>query len=254
MASIAAFLAIGTISLSTNANTVAAKTRHIYVQSTKQQNHYIKLANRPGTHYFKGYKVTMAGWGSGMSEDGLDEYGNDGALTYKMNGQVDHDYTATDGIEATIIGTKSIGNKHFFISKVDGEKTLVLARNFAVPTMYRLKKGHHITEYKPSYVMKSNGVYGNVDWKHLRLHSIGYHEFNHKYKFAVMLVLSPKVESGRVWYNGEAYRPISDDGNGWFIKEKDIKKDLKKATGYVSPSTSSDRFSGNRILHENYDD
>lgn len=242
--SMAAFFTIGTVGLSTNSQAVSAKTRTIYVQSTKLQNHYIKLANRPGTHYFKGYKVKMASDNAALNSV-MDEDKRCGTLAYKMNGQIDKSYDPTVAFAPTIIGTKTVGSKHFFITRDDDGKHLALAKDFKVPTMYRLKKGHHITAYDIPFLTNKDGVatyrnFGNPSFE------VSDHFNSTKTRF---LAVNTGTESGLVPWHGEKYRAFYITGGyGAYFKQSDIKKHLVPAKGM----TDADKYNGNHIVHIDY--
>lgn len=247
IASIAAFVTVGIAGLANNTQTVAAKTKTIYVQSTKQQNKYIKMANRAGTHYFKGYKVKMRAYTGTLYCDSDDDGVNVGAPIYTMNGKIDSGYELRQAYTELFIGIKTINGQHFFIAKDSAGKYLRLAKDFYVPTSYRLKKGHHIKQYQ--LVRSDDGFFTANDFKNPKLELEGNYIWTKM--FNRVLVVNAKTQDGRIYYKGEAYRPIYDtDGtsNGYF-KESDIKNNLVKAKGTFGVG---DTFNGNKIVHIAY--
>lgn len=164
---------------------------------TKQYNHYIKLANRKGTHYFK-IDHFMRDWH-------LDNF-----VTYSMHGKRLETLNGSAGLPVgdDIIGTKTIGSKHYFIT-CDGEVVCLIHPNyFYAPTVYRVKKSQTIKTYD---LPDEDYYYGYREtWDR----SIG--------KF---LVANSNVAGGRRLYDGTAYRAIIyHDGFSGFIKESDMGK------------------------------
>lgn len=267
-----AFIGVGT---AFNAQPVAAKTKIIMVKSTKQQNHYIKLANRKGTHYFKGYKVKMQSFSVGTDcqtyEAAFGDTGYDtGSPVYKMNGTIDHDSEyLSDGYQIEAIGTKTVNGKHFFISKDEDGKYLNLASDFYMPTSYRIKKGHKMKLYCIPFPddLKDPSMYPTIFpattdiAKQLgaELSGLpgGYLKMKKKSR---LLITSPKCDSLNS-DDGETYLMLFDETNDVFtpygmgdlcVRQSDVKKNLVKAKGTFNGGLYA--FNGNKIIHNWYDD
>lgn len=194
----------------TTSITVQAKTRIILAKKPSQIRHYIKLANRKGTHYFK-HPVGMV------------DFEADNALEhFHMNGKFDDNTATESNIGTTIIGTKTIDNKHYFIEKWH---TLVLAKAYNPARGYKVKHAFDVyslpeTAMTPIDKAEAHGQ---------QVETI--------YKGAKVMICSPKTKFGRVVHNGVAYRGvILEDGPYLMMKEKDMKK-LVPYTGHICGQT-----------------
>lgn len=191
--------------------TVQAARQHIIAPHTvAQYNHYIRLANRKGTHYF-GYHVEMSHWAIG-------------ADNYEMNGAPDHDEDAFFSV-CDIVGTKTIKGKHFFIVDNHPGHFLVLAKDFYVPTSYQVKRGQTVQVWGQEETTNDNGdiVYHNNAISYLKFHGGKY-----------FMVLDKRGSRNTFTdANGVVYRAVVEsDGTANFIKQSDLAKMHKAAHTY----------------------
>lgn len=166
-------------------------------QTTGQYNHYLKLAQRPGTHYFK-HAIRLQSWEGETTGDGKDDTGAN-SVGYEV-----------------IIGTKTIGNKHYFITSNEYKRKaegLATIKSFHVPTAYEVKPGQTIKIYDTT----EDGL---NTWVHMYTWKGGHH----------LLVYNPNTITGVKCHNGEKYVAIDDnDALGGYIKASDMSK-LKLST------------------------
>lgn len=189
--------------------TVQAARRVVHVNTVSGYNHYRKLANRKGTHYF-GYTVRMAGW---AMENGI----------YSMNGKLeDADVFFSDG---EILGTKTINGKHFFIATDHPGKFLLLAKDFYAPTSYQVKRGQTVQVWGQEETHTEDGdiVYHNNAIRYLKFHGGKY-----------FMVLDKRGSRNTFTdANGVVYRAVVEsDGTANFIKQSDLAKMHKAAHTY----------------------
>lgn len=189
--------------------TVQAARRVVHVNTVSGYNHYRKLANRKGTHYF-GYTVNMAGWAIDSG-------------TYSMNGKlVDHDVFFDD---TEILGTKTINGKHFFIATDHPRKFLVLANDYYAPTSYQVKRGQTVQVWGQEETHTEDGdiVYHNHAIRYLKFHGGKY-----------FMVLDKRGSRNTFTdANGVVYRAVVEsDGTSNFIKQSDLAKMHKAAHTY----------------------
>ena len=191
--------------------TVQAAHKNIYAHTATLHNHYIRLANRKGTHYF-GYHIDMSDWCMG-------EY------MYHMNGKP---YTA-DGEDALnhvdILGTKTLNGKHYFICDGHPGKFLVLAKNYYAPISYQVKRGQTVQVWGQEETTNDNGdiVYHNNAIRYLKFHGGKY-----------FMVLDKRGSRNTFTdANGVVYRAVVEsDGTSNFIKQSDLAKMHKAAHTY----------------------
>lgn len=193
--------------------TVQAARRTVHVNTVSGYNHYRKLANRKGTHYF-GYTVKMSNW----AMDGWN---------YSMQGKApDNNLDKMNSLcDTEIIGTKTINGKHFFIATDHPGKFLVLAKDFYAPTSYQVKRGQTVQVWGQEETTNDNGdiVYHNNAIRYLKFHGGKY-----------FMVLDKRGSRNTFTdANGVVYRAVVEsDGTRNFIKQSDLAKMHKAAHTY----------------------
>lgn len=187
---------------------VQAARRVVHVNTASGHNHYIKLANRKGTHYFN-HTVKMSDWAMGTG-------------IYSMSGKLED----TDSLSNTeILGTKTINGKHFFIATDHPGKFLVLANDYYAPTSYQVKRGQTVQVWGQEETTNDNGdiVYHNNAIRYLKFHGGKY-----------FMVLDKRGSRNTFTdANGVVYRAVVEsDGTSNFIKQSDLAKMHKAAHTY----------------------
>lgn len=189
---------------------VQAARRVVHVNTVSGYNHYRKLANRKGTHYF-GYTANMAEWAMG-------------ADNYNMNGQHYGDYDGGFG-DTNIVGTKTVNGKHFFIVDNHPGHFLVLANDYYAPTSYQVKRGQTVQVWGQEETHTEDGdiVYHNHAIRYLKFHGGKY-----------FMVLDKRGSRNTFTdANGVVYRAVVEsDGTSNFIKQSDLAKMHKAAHTY----------------------
>ena len=190
------------------AQTVQAARRVVHVNTVSGHNHYHKLANRKGTHYF-GYTVYMSDWAMGTG-------------VYSMSGKLED----TGSLSNTeIIGTKTIKGKHFFIAFDDPGKFLVLANDYYAPTSYQVNRGQTVQVWGQEETHNDNGdiIYHNNAIRYLKFYGGKY-----------FMVLDKRGSCNTFTdANGVVYRAVVEsDGTSNYIKQSDLAKMHKAAHTY----------------------
>lgn len=190
------------------AQTVQAARRVVHVNTVSGYNHYHKLANRKGTHYF-GYTVQMSDWAMGTG-------------IYSMSGKLEDNDSVSDTV---ILGTKTINGKHFFIATDYPGKYLVLANDYYAPTSYQVNNGQTVQVWGQEETHNDNGaiVYHNNAIRYLKFHGGKY-----------FMVLDERGSRNTFTdANGVVYRAVVEsDGTSNYIKQSDLAKMHKAAHTY----------------------
>lgn len=206
------------------AQTVQAARRVVNVQTPGAISHYIKLANKPGTHYFH-KQLEMINWAA------------DGP-TYNMHGE-DPDCDVTFG-GSDVVGTKTINGEHYFIANNYPGHYLTRAKDFYAPVSYQINKGQTVQTYNRGETRDDNGdaVYLDSVGKNLK--------FGHGKYF---MVLDKRGTGNRVKIQGEWYLATADQhGYVRYIKQSDLSKMHRAAHTYNVAKATFNKY-GNLIGH-----
>lgn len=188
--------------------TVQAARRVVNVQTPGAISHYIKLANKPGTHYFH-KQLEMINWAANSP-------------TYNMHGEKPELTTTFGGDD--IVGTKTINDKHYFIANNYPGHFLTLAKDYYAPVSYQINKGKTLQTYNRGETSDDNGdpVYLDSVGKNLK--------FGHGKYF---MVLDKRGTGNRVKIQGEWYLATADQhGYLRYIKQSDLRKMHRAAHTY----------------------
>ncbi|MCO0808280.1 hypothetical protein QFX17_09935 [Lactobacillus helveticus] len=121
--------------------TVQAARHVVNVQTPGAISHYIKLANKPGTHYFN-KQLEMINWAANSP-------------IYNMHGEKPELTTTFGGDD--IVGTKTINDKHYFIANNYPGHFLTLAKDYYAPVSYQINKGKTLQTYNRGETSDDNG-------------------------------------------------------------------------------------------------
>ena len=200
------------------AQTVQAARRVVNVQTPGAIIHYIKLANKPGTHYFN-KQLEMIDWAVDSP-------------TYNMHGEKP-DYSITFGGD-DIVGTKTINGVHYFIANNYPGHYLEVAHDYYAPVSYQINKGQTVQTYNRGEARTENGdpVYLNSVGKNLKFG-------NGKY----FMVLNKRGTGNRLKIQGEWYLATADQ-HGYFryIKQSDLRKMHRAAHQYDVNSARFNKY------------
>lgn len=199
------------------AQTVQAARRVVNVQTPGAISYYIKLANKPGTHYFH-KQLEMINWAADSP-------------TYNMHGEKP-DYGITFGGD-DIVGTKTINGEHYFIANNYPGHYLMRAKDFYAPVSYQINKGQTVQTYNRGEARNENGdaVYLDSVGKNLK--------FGHGKYF---MVLDKRGTGNRVKIQGEWYLATADQhGYLRYIKQSDLSKMHRAAHTYHVNSARFDK-------------
>ncbi len=194
------------------AQTVQAARRVVNVNTVSGYNHYHKLANRKGTHYF-GHIVYMSDWAMGTG-------------VYSTSGKLEDTGSLSD---TAILGTKTIKGKHFFIATDHPgnfqSHFLVLANDYYAPTSYQVNRGQTVQTWNQIEPDNDNGdiIYYNGAARRMKFHGGKY-----------FMVLDKRGSRNTFTdANGVVYRAVVEsDGLSMFIKQSDLAKMHKAAHTY----------------------
>lgn len=200
------------------AQTVQAARRVVNVQTPGACSHYIKLANKPGTHYFN-KQLEMINWAVDSP-------------TYNMNGEKP-EYSTTFGGD-DIVGTKTINGKHYFIANNYPGHYLAVAHDYYAPVSYQINKGQTVQTYNRGEGRTENGdpVYYDSVGKNLKFGPGTY-----------FMVLDKRGTGNRVKIQGEWYLATSDQyGYFRYIKQSDLRKMHRAAHQYNVNDARFDKY------------